>query len=405
LKLLLLSDPSQIRAAGWSAFINAHTDGTVFQSPEMYEFFLGVPGFDPVVLAVHDERKALAGILLGVVIREMKGLAGYFSSRTVVYGGPLIDPVHPDRDGVLSLLLQNLIRQVQHRSIFIQFRNFCDPASFISTFKTAGFHLRDRLNLIVDTSDRETAIRNMSASRWRQIRKGLGTRGLGDWEIGRLGDWEIGRLDDWAIGGSGNSNFDIRNQEPGTWNLEPGTWNQEPWNPGTDNKQARIITPGKISQVRRFYDILYRLYKYKVKKPLPPWEFFERFYLFSKKGKLGVILLVEYQGEIIGGILSPVTPGKTIYEWYVCGMDQEHKAVHPSVLATWAAIEYAVDHQIPQFDFMGVGIPEREYGVRDFKKRFGGEMVNYGRFARINNRFLYAIAETGYNILTLFRRI
>ncbi len=27
-----------------------------------------------------------------LIIREMKGLAGYFSSRTVIYGGPLIDP-------------------------------------------------------------------------------------------------------------------------------------------------------------------------------------------------------------------------------------------------------------------------------------------------------------------------
>jgi len=63
------------------------------------------------------------------------------------------------------------------------------------------------------------------------------------------------------------------------------------------------------------------------------------------------------------------------------------------VLATWAAIEYALEQSIPKFDFMGVGIPEREYGVREFKSRFGGKMVNYGRFARISNRLFTALPK------------
>jgi len=125
----------------------------------------------------------------------------------------------------------------------------------------------------------------------------------------------------------------------------------------------------------------------------------------SKKGRLGIIRLVKYNDKIIGGILSPVTPGKTIYEWYVCGLDHEYKDLHPSVLATWAAIEYALENNIPQFDFMGLGVPEKPYGVRDFKMRFGGELVNYGRFARINNRMIYFAAETGYNLLALLKKI
>ncbi len=54
---------------------------------------------------------------------------------------------------------------------------------------------------------------------------------------------------------------------------------------------------------------------------------------------------------------------------------------------------------------MGVGRPDRKYGVRDFKARFGGELVNYGRLTRVNNHFLYNIAELGYNILAIFRKI
>ena len=108
---------------------------------------------------------------------------------------------------------------------------------------------------------------------------------------------------------------------------------------------------------------------------------------------------------IIGGILSPITPGKTIYEWYVCGLDQLYKDLYPSVLATWAALEYAATHGIPKFDFMGVGLPDRDYGVRDFKARFGGELVNFGRFARINNKAIYTIAELGYNALAWMKKV
>jgi lipid II:glycine glycyltransferase (peptidoglycan interpeptide bridge formation enzyme) len=168
---------------------------------------------------------------------------------------------------------------------------------------------------------------------------------------------------------------------------------------------ANCRFPENVNEVRALYDILYDLYKYKVKKPLPSWEFFKQFYSISGEGRLGVILLVEYQGKIIGGIFAPVTPGNTIYEWYVCGLDQQYKEVYPSVLATWAALEYAVNNNIPRFDFMGVGIPEREYGVRDFKIRFGGKLVNYGRFARINNKAFYALAEMGYNFLSLIKKI
>jgi hypothetical protein len=345
LSLNVVTDTGKLSELGWEAFVDAHPEGTVFQSPDMYELFQYTKRMRPVVIGVTDTYTGtLKGICLAVIIREISGLAGYFSSRTVVYGGPLTDPSATDRQDILGLLLDGLISNVQRSSIFIQFRNFSNQDGNREAFTAEGFHLRERLNLIVDTTSRETVVRNMSASRWRQVKKGLA-------------------------------------------------------------QGAKCIEPENTDQVREFYEILYNLYKYKVKKPLPSWDFFAEFYRISSAGRLGVIRLVEYKGKIIGGILSPVTPGKTIYEWYVCGLDQEYKEVHPSVLATWAAIDYALEHRIPKFDFMGVGIPEREYGVREFKSRFGGEMVNYGRFARINHKALYALAEAGYNLLAILKKI
>jgi hypothetical protein len=341
----IVTDPEVLTKAGWAKFVDNHPQGTVFQSPDMYELFRRTARMKPLVIGLLDEQSGeLKGILLAVMIRELIGMAGYFSSRAVIYGGPLTDPNAENSSEIIQLLLQRLIRETRMNSVFIQFRNFNSQENNKKKFNRAGFHYRERLNLIVDTRNLETIKRNISASRLRQVKKGL-------------------------------------------------------------SSGAKVIAPKSLEQVKEFYDILYHLYKYKVKKPLPGWDFFEQFYNLSREERLGIIRLVEYEGKIIGGILSPVTPGKTIYEWYVCGLDHLYKGVYPSVLATWAALEYATENNISQFDFMGVGIPQREYGVRDFKIRFGGEMVNYGRFARVNNRFVYFTAELGYNLLALMKKI
>lgn len=158
---------------------------------------------------------------------------------------------------------------------------------------------------------------------------------------------------------------------------------------------AEIIEADKIEQVREFYFLLKKLYKEKVGKPLPDIELFEKFF---HSDSLGKYLLVKYRENIIGGIMCPVYKD-TIYEWYVCGLDGDFENIYPSVLATWAPIEYAANYGIKYFDFMGAGSPNKDYGVREFKSKFGGELVNYGRFKKINSTLLYKIGELGVKIL------
>jgi serine/alanine adding enzyme len=146
-----------------------------------------------------------------------------------------------------------------------------------------------------------------------------------------------------------------------------------------------------------FYSILKRLYSEKIKKPLFPLDFFLRFF----NSKLGVFLLIMYQGKIIGGIVCPVLKEKSLYEFYVCGLDQEYKEQYPSVMATWAAIEYGNQNRISFFDFMGAGSPVEKYGVREFKSRFGGTLVEYGRYIKILNPILYFMGKTALKILSM----
>ena len=156
-----------------------------------------------------------------------------------------------------------------------------------------------------------------------------------------------------------------------------------------------IAEPQSEQEVCDWYQILRQLYRQKVRTPLWSEAFFLQFY----RSGVGKYLLVKYEGKVIGGMMCPIFAGKAIYEWYVCGLDEEYKEQYPSVMATYAAIEYAKQNELPDFDFMGAGIPDQPYGVRDFKMEFNGEVVEYGRYLRIRKSLLYKIGKWGVEML------
>lgn len=158
---------------------------------------------------------------------------------------------------------------------------------------------------------------------------------------------------------------------------------------------VEIVEAQSQSDVIAYYEILKDLYRNKVKTPLFPLEFFMNFF----DNSFGKYFLVKYENKIIGGIMCPILNDRTIYEWFVCGMDEQYKNQYPSVMATYAAIEYAKENGIARFDFMGAGKPNEAYGVRDFKARFGGEQVEHGRFLCVRKPLSYKIGKLGVKLL------
>jgi len=326
----------------WIRFVQNHPHGNIFQTPQLYQFYASCKNYEPVVIAVINEFSMICGIILAAIQRESTNFTGYFTSRTIIWGGPLVTAENPEnKQVVIDLLLNALVNKVKTKSIYIQFRNLFDLDTYKDTFKQNGFQYFVHLNIQVDTSDNDTIKKNMSSSKLRQIKKSL------------------------ASG-------------------------------------AEIIEPAEVEQIGMFYKILKDLYKQKVRRPLPDYSFFEHFYYMSIDKNLGKYFLIKYRQEIVGGIMCPITTGKVIYEWYVAGLDGKYEGVYPSVLATWAAIEYATKNGLQYFDFMGAGTPDTDYGVREFKSRFGGKEVNFGRFERIIHRLLYKFGKLGISIMKKF---
>lgn len=321
----------------WSAFVKENPHGNIFQTAEFYNFISKIPGFEAVVVAAISEDGSLSGIIVGAIQKENGYLKRKFSSRLIIRGGPL---VRSQDSAVTDYLLKSLISRYKNRCIYIEFRNRYSIKDLEEQFLQNNFVYSDYVNFIVDIEKHKQSAQQLNSGKKRQIKKSL------------------------------------------------------------ENK-AVIIENATIEQVRSFYSILKDLYTKKIKKPLPPWEFFEHFFLHPEIGKY---FLIEYKGEIVGGIMCPVYDNKIIYEWYIAGQDGKYEGIYPSVLATWAPINYALKKGLLQFDFLGAGKPNEDYGVRKFKSGFGGELVAYGRYIRINNRLLYKIGKTGLGILRMIKK-
>jgi lipid II:glycine glycyltransferase (peptidoglycan interpeptide bridge formation enzyme) len=145
------------------------------------------------------------------------------------------------------------------------------------------------------------------------------------------------------------------------------------------------------NEIKEFYAILENLYKTKIKTPLFPLEFFIKLNELPQ----AKLLVVKHNGKIIGGSQNVLLPNRTVFEWFVCGLDGQIKNVYPSIMATWAGIEYAASHGFQIFDMMGAGKPNDGYGVRDFKAEFGGDLVEHGRLQFVFNKKLFNIGKYG----------
>ena len=70
----------------------------------------------------------------------------------------------------------------------------------------------------------------------------------------------------------------------------------------------------------------------------------------------------------------------------------------PTELLTWHVFAWSARNGYRLYDFGGAGKPDEEYGVRDFKAKFGGELVSYGRNVCVHAPVLLQASRLGYSL-------
>ena len=340
---------TEIDREAWSRLVQTSRTGTWFQSPEAYELFASLPEmFTPFAFGVVGKPESdsgqiieatLRGVCVGYVTKEKSRLRQFFTRRAIILGGPCLAEDATDEEVTALLSTLNAQLSTLNTPIYIEIRNFNDYSRWRGAIEAAGFSYQPHLNFHVDCTDKQKMWERLSDNRKRQIRKKP--------------------TPDPSLKGGEKEGKDVSEQD-----------------------------------VREWYGILQELYRTKVKTPLLPVEFFVQAY---KQG-VGQFLLIRHEGKIIGGSMV-VKSSDAVYEWYECGMNAAYKEQYPSVMATWAGMQYAHEQGCARYDMMGAGVPGVPYGVRDFKSEFGGTLVEHGRWLYVAKPWLYAIGKAGVEML------
>ena len=278
------------------------------------------------------------GRLTGVVvgiIQKDGGKLKQYLSRRAIING---GPLLDDNitDEELSMLLNALKSRLNRKTIFVETRNFNDYSRWRHIFETCGFEYEPHYDVIVDTTSIESVSNRLDRNRRRNIKKAN----------------ENGLIIEQSV-----SNDDLY----------------------------------------QFYQMLNELYRSKVKTPLWPFEFFQK---LKNLESAHFFMAKDSEGKLIGGLVCVALESRIVHALFACGDDQNNKALSPSVMVNYAGVCYAAEQGFSHFDFMGAGKPDDGgYGVRDFKLKFGGELVEFGRFVHVCNRLLFAVGKFGVKIL------
>lgn len=303
----------------------------IFQQRDFYGFIESLGFLEPFRFSVCRGNKEV-GVIQGFIQKDGGSLKRFLSRRAIINGGPwLADDITTEE---IETLLQNCIKGLKKKAIYIEFRNYFDFSKYRSLFEKTGFVYEPHYDFIVDTSSVEVMESNMGKSRKRDVNASI-------------------------------------------------------------KQGVTIVDNPTEAEVTEFYAILEELYRKKVKTPL----FSKVFFLKLWSAPFSKYILVKLQDKLIGGTVC-IHDNEVVYEWFACGKDGVYKNVFPSTVATYYGTRFAAENGFKKFDMMGAGAPgDGGYGVREFKMKFGGELVEYGRYVHVCNKMLYRLGKTAVKIM------
>mgnify|MGYP001227278591 CR=1 FL=1 len=103
-----------------------------------------------------------------------------------------------------------------------------------------------------------------------------------------------------------------------------------------------------------------------------------------KKGKANLFVALMDR-KIISSILI-LCSNNYVYYWYG-GSLHKYRKYNGNELLIWNAIEWAHDEGFTFFDFGGAGDSTSNKGIRAFKKKFGGLLINFGNLTFFHKPF------------------
>ncbi|AKB84291.1 lipid II:glycine glycyltransferase FemX [Methanococcoides methylutens] len=327
---------SEITDQKWDEYVKSHPFGNIFQTTSMFNVYRNTKGYFPIkVCAVNEVTNEIDGVLLGVTIHEMTGLLG-----------------------------KGFLGKFSTRSI-IQGGPLVSDNSIVTLSKMIleydqKVQNNSLYNQIWNLNDNKKLLQNMKYYKYE-----------------------------------GHLNFLIKLDQP-----EETLWlkihKSKRKNINRMLKKGVIIEEIKNKKkIPVFYELLKETYS-RVKVPLADITLFASAFDQLVPKNMARFFLAKYDDAYIGG-RAILTYNDLIYDWYAAASNNA-LSMHPNECLVWHILKWGMDNNYKLFDFGGAGKPGMQYGPREFKREFGGDMVNYGRYTHIYSPLKMKFTDIGLKL-------
>jgi hypothetical protein len=319
----------------WREFVDNHPQGNIFQTPEMFHVFERVHGHHPQLYAAMDGDGRVLALLQPVQLTLKYGLLRHLTTRSVAYGGVLCSG-NEEGKRALEMLLGECSKRISREALFTELRNLSDQSVIQPVLEDCGFTYKDHLNYLIDLDcSTERLLQNIGSRTRKHIRQAL--------------------------------------------------------------RKGNIIVDEIVddSQIAIWYGLVRKTY-HTARVPLADQSLFEAAYDVLHPRGMIKFWLARIGDVFIAASVELLYKDK-IYGWYG-GVDRTYAKEMPGELLMWYILEWGTKNGNKSYDFGGAGKPNEEYRVRDFKAKFGGQLVNYGRYTLVHSPALLFISERGYQV-------
>ncbi len=316
----------------WRAFVDHAPLGNIFHTPEMFQVFARARGCKPQLFASVDGGTVHA-LMTPVQVSLRGGPLRLLTTRSIAYGGCLYEPGSKGRAAVETLLRATASKGMG-TALFTELRNLHDTQEIQDILSDHNYIYEPHLNYLVDLSGSpEQVMQNIGARTRKNIRHALKKGNISVELVSRES-----QMDEWYA-------------------LVEKTY-----------QAARVPLTG-CSLFKAAFEIL-------VPKGMA------RFYL-ARIGSTRIAATAELPYKDV------------IYGWY-SGVDRAYASEYPGELLMWEILRWGAENGYSIYDFGGAGKPDEQSGVRDFKAKFGGRLVCFGRNTLVHSPQLLRLSKWGY---------
>ena len=318
----------------WRHFVEEHSQSNIFHTPEMFQVFARSKNHQPTLWAVVDDDSGVLALLLPIQHTLVNRLHR-LTTRAVAHGSILYAPGLKGREA-LALLLRTYAHEMNGKLLYTELRNLSDLEEVQPILREHGFIYQDHLNYLIDLRrPPEAILQSIGHSTRKRVRQAI-----------RRGEVAI----------------------------------------------EEATQPGQLSAC---YDLLCKTYQ-AARVPLADRSLFEAaFDVLHSKAMVRITL--ARVGPIPVATSIELLYKNLIYGWYG-GMDRAFSSYHANEFLTWHILQWGAENGYCLYDFGGAGRPDEEYGVRDFKAKFGGKLVCFGRNTGIHAPHWLHLSTLGYRV-------